>query len=36
MGMAGIIADGMGDVATIVIVGVAMIHVILQSVSYYF
>ena len=34
--MAGVVVDGVGDVATIVVVGVAMTSVVLQSASYYF
>ena len=33
MGMASVIVDGMGDMATIIIVGVAMAHVVV-GVSY--
>ena len=35
MGMASIIVDGVGDVATVIIVGVIMAHIVI-GVSYYF
>ena len=36
MGMAGVVIDGVADVATVVIVGVVMACIIVELLSYYF